>query len=290
MAAIVGSAGLVPTLAAAVAGKKLLLANKESIVMSGALFMDAIRTSAANLVPIDSEHNAIFQCLPPNSDRDTVSRLLLTASGGPLLREPLSGLHTITPERACAHPNWKMGPKISVDSATMMNKGLELIEASWLFDMDLDEMDVVIHPESIIHSMVEYIDGSTIAQMGQPDMRTPIAYGLAWPDRIVSGVPRLDLISVGQLNFEQADLLRFPCLKLAMDVIKAKESAGSTVLNAANEVAVQAFLEESIAYTEIPCVIESVLEQMGPASVQTIEEVLEVDRKARDIARLKIRH
>jgi 1-deoxy-D-xylulose-5-phosphate reductoisomerase len=284
MAAIVGAAGLPPTLAAAKAGKKILLANKESLVMSGNLFMSAVRESGAQLLPIDSEHNAIFQCLPSGNVTPQVSKLLLTASGGPLLREPLDRLQFVTPEQACAHPNWRMGRKISVDSATMMNKGLELIEASLLFDMAAAQIDVVIHPQSIIHSMVEYIDGSVLAQLGQPDMRTPIAYGLAWPERIESGVPFLDLVQIATLNFESMDLERFPCLKLAKKVIGGHNSGDSAVLNAANEIAVQAFLDELIRFTDIPIVVEQVMEQIGPVSAHSIEEVLALDANARRLA------
>ncbi len=284
MAAIVGAAGLLPTLAAAKAGKKILLANKESLVMSGSLFMTTVRESGARLLPIDSEHNAIFQCLPAANVTPQVKRLILTASGGPLLREPLDRLQFVTPEQACAHPNWRMGRKISVDSATMMNKGLELIEASLLFDMGAAQLDVVIHPQSIIHSMVEYIDGSVLAQMGHPDMRTPIAYGLAWPERIESGVSFLDLVEVATLNFESMDLERFPCLKLAMSVVGGQNSGESAVLNAANEIAVQAFLDELIRFTDIPIIVEKVMEQIGPVSAHSIEEVLALDTNARRLA------
>jgi len=284
MAAIVGAAGLLPTLAAAQAGKKILLANKESLVMSGALFMTTVRESGAQLLPIDSEHNAIFQCLPSGNVTPHVKRLLLTASGGPLLREPLDRLQFVTPQQACAHPNWRMGRKISVDSATMMNKGLELIEASLLFDMSAAQIDVVIHPQSIIHSMVEYIDGSVLAQMGHPDMRTPIAYGLAWPDRIESGVTFLDLVQVATLGFESMDLQRFPCLKIARDVVGHQNSGESAVLNAANEIAVQAFLDELIRFTDIPIVVETVMEQIGPVSAHSIEDVLALDANARRLA------
>jgi 1-deoxy-D-xylulose-5-phosphate reductoisomerase len=284
MAAIVGAAGLLPTLAAAKAGKKILLANKESLVMSGSLFMTTVRESGAQLLPIDSEHNAIFQCLPDGVVTPQVNRLLLTASGGPLLREPLDRLPFVTPEQACAHPNWRMGRKISVDSATMMNKGLELIEASLLFDMTAAQLDVVIHPQSIVHSMVEYVDGSVLAQMGHPDMRTPIAYGLAWPERIESGVSFLDLVEVARLDFESIDLERFPCLKLAREVVDRQNSGESAVLNAANEVAVQAFLDELIRFTDIPIVVEKIMEQLGPVSAHSIEEVLALDASARRLA------
>ncbi len=284
MAAIVGAAGLLPTLAAARTGKKILLANKESLVMSGSLFMNEVRASGAQLLPIDSEHNAIYQCLPSGKVNEDVKKLILTASGGPILREPLEQLRSVTPEQACAHPNWRMGKKISVDSATMMNKGLELIEASWLFDATPAQLDVVIHPESIIHSMVEYVDGSVLAQMGMPDMRTPIACGLAWPERMVSGAPSLDLVKASGLHFEMADLNRFPCLRIAMDVVSGQHSGDSVVLNAANEMAVQAFLDELIRFTDIPIVVENVLERIGSKSVHSIEEVLALDADARRLA------
>ncbi len=285
MAAIVGAAGLLPSLAAARCGKRLLLANKESLVMSGALFMQTVKQSGALLLPIDSEHNAIFQCLPGGKVSADVKKLMLTASGGPLLRYPLERFGEVTPEQACAHPNWSMGRKISVDSATMMNKGLELIEASWLFDMDVERIEIVIHPESIIHSMVEYTDGSVLAQMGAPDMRTPIACGLAWPDRIESGSRYLDLVSVSRLSFEAVDLARFPCLELAMEVGRNKSSANSAVLNAANEIAVQAFLDKVIRFTDIPVLIGKVLQQMSGADADSIEGIIEVDTEARSRAR-----
>lgn len=282
MAAIVGAAGLEPTLAAVESGKRLLLANKEALVMSGILFMDAVKRSGAEVLPIDSEHNAIFQCLAGATSFESkdIRRILLTGSGGPLLREPLDQLKYVHPDRACAHPNWKMGRKISVDSATMMNKGLELIEASWLFDVGMDRIEVIIHPQSIVHSMVEYRDGSILAQLGSPDMRTPIAHGLAWPKRIDSGVASLDFSTLGQLQFESVDMDRFPCLRLAMEVIAAGGSL-PTVLNAANEVAVQAYLDELICFTDIPIIIESVLERTDAPAAHSIEEILEIDRITR---------
>lgn len=251
MAAIVGAAGLLPTLAAAKAGKTVLLANKEALVMSGQIFLEAVKDSSATLLPIDSEHNAIFRCMPPAYSTGAVAkqvrRILLTASGGPFRQTPLADLVTVTPEQAVAHPKWDMGRKISVDSATMMNKGLELIEACLLFNMDPDDIQVVIHPQSIIHSMVDYVDGSVLAQMGNPDMRTPIAYALAWPERFESGVAPLNIFEVGRMDFEQPDLQRFPCLKLAYQAIKAG-GVMPTVLNAANEIAVEAFLEKGALY------------------------------------------
>lgn len=288
MAAIVGAAGLLPTLAAAEAGKRILLANKESLVVSGALFMSAVKKSGAELLPIDSEHNAIFQCLPSGCVTPQVIKLVLTASGGPLLRKPLDQLQLVTPDEACAHPNWEMGRKISVDSASMMNKGLELIEASWLFDMRAEQLDVVIHPQSIVHSMVEYVDGSVLAQMGQPDMRTPISYGLAWPERITAGVPSLDLVEIASLDFERVDLKRFPCLRLALDVISRENTGDSAVMNAANEIAVQAFLDELIRFTDIPIIVEKVLSEMGPRNAGDIAELLALDEEARSLARQKI--
>jgi 1-deoxy-D-xylulose-5-phosphate reductoisomerase len=279
MAAIVGAAGLRPTLAAARAGKRVLLANKESLVMSGTLFMQAVKDGGATLIPIDSEHNAIFQCFP-SEHKAGVSRILLTASGGPFLRKPNAALANVTPDEACAHPRWVMGRKISVDSATLMNKGLELIEASLLFDMPPEKIEIVVHPQSIVHSMVEYVDGSILAQLGNPDMRTPIAYGLGWPERLHSGVESLNLIQVGRLEFEAPDLERFRCLKLARC---AAETGGTApaVLNAANEVAVAAFLEGRLAFTAIPSLIEAVLDQHLQATLQSLEEVMAADAWAR---------
>ncbi|MGI9332209.1 MAG: 1-deoxy-D-xylulose-5-phosphate reductoisomerase [Gammaproteobacteria bacterium] len=289
MAAIVGGAGLGSSLAAARAGKRVLLANKESLVMSGRLFMGAVRESGAELLPIDSEHNAIFQCMPgagdargpgPGPSRQGVRRVLLTGSGGPFRCTPLDELPSVTPEQAVAHPNWIMGRKISVDSATMMNKGLELIEACWLFDTDPDHVEVVVHPQSVIHSMVEYVDGSVLAQLGNPDMRTPIAHALGWPERIESGVEALDFMSTGPLEFEPPDFERFPCLHTALEVARAGPAA-STVLNAANEVAVAAFLDRRLGYTDISNVIASTLEAVSPADPANIEDVLAIDAAAR---------
>jgi 1-deoxy-D-xylulose-5-phosphate reductoisomerase len=286
MAAIVGAAGLRPTLAAARAGKRILLANKESLVMSGALFMQAVKEGGATLIPIDSEHNAIFQCFP-NERNAGVSRILLTASGGPFLRKTAAALAHVTPDEACAHPRWVMGRKISVDSATLMNKGLELIEASLLFDMPPEKIEVVVHPQSIVHSMVEYVDGSVLAQLGNPDMRTPIAYGLGWPERLHSGVESLNLIQVGRLEFEAPDVERFRCLKLARSAAQAGGTA-PTVLNAANEVAVAAFLEERLAFIAIPHVIEAVLDQHSHAAVRSLEDVMTADAWARQEARKRL--
>lgn len=284
MAAIVGAAGLTPTLAAVEAGKKVLLANKEALVMSGALFMQAVRRSGAQLLPIDSEHNAIFQCLPADYSRGLgavgVRRILLTASGGPFRETPLAQLDAVTPEQACAHPNWSMGRKISVDSASMMNKGLELIEACWLFDAPPSRVEVVIHPQSVIHSLVDYVDGSVLAQLGNPDMRTPIAHALAWPERIDSGVAPLDLFAIARLDFQAPDEQRFPCLRLAR---LAAEQGGTApaMLNAANEVAVQAFLERRIRFPEIARIIDHVLSAEAVLPVEQLACVFEADRRAR---------
>jgi 1-deoxy-D-xylulose-5-phosphate reductoisomerase len=287
MAAIVGAAGLRPTLAAARAGKKILLANKETLVMAGAVFMDAVRASGSVLLPIDSEHNAVFQSLPRDYAGDMrasgVSKILLTASGGPFRNTPLSGLQNVTPEQACAHPNWSMGRKISVDSATMMNKGLEVIEAHWLFNAPADAIDVVVHPQSVIHSLVQYVDGSVLAQLGNPDMRTPIAYALAYPDRMDSGVAPLDLFKIAQLNFVAPDVERFPCLALAYQALRAGGTAPA-VLNAANEVAVAAFLDEKISFLAIPRLIERVLTELPVAPVRALDDVLAADQAARDAA------
>ena len=288
MAAIVGAAGLGPSLAAAKAGKKLLLANKEALVISGQLFMDAVAASGSTLLPIDSEHNAIFQCLPIGYQRvppqHGIRKILLTASGGPFLDRELSSFDSITPEQAVAHPNWSMGRKISVDSATMMNKGLEVIEAYWLFGASASQIEVVIHPQSVIHSMVSYADGSVLAQLGNPDMRTPIAHALAYPERIDSGVDAIDLARIGQLNFREPDRVRFPCLQLAFDALHAGGSAPA-VLNAANEVAVQAFLDKQIGFTRISALIAETLSRVPAASVDTLESLLAQDSKARDQAR-----
>ncbi|QQQ51961.1 1-deoxy-D-xylulose-5-phosphate reductoisomerase [Pseudomonas syringae] len=287
MAAIVGAAGLRPTLAAVEAGKKVLLANKEALVMSGALFMQAVRQSGAVLLPIDSEHNAIFQCLPGDFARGLgavgVRRIMLTASGGPFRETPLEQLHNVTPEQACAHPVWSMGRKISVDSATMMNKGLELIEACWLFDARPDQVEVVIHPQSVIHSLVDYVDGSVLAQLGNPDMRTPIANALAWPARVDSGVAPLDLFRIGQLDFQAPDEERFPCLRLARQAAEAGGSAPA-MLNAANEVAVAAFLDGHIRYLEIAGIIEEVLDHEPVTAVEGLDAVFAADAKARLLA------
>ena len=291
MAAIVGAAGLQPTLAAARAGKKILLANKEVLVMAGNVFMAAVRASGAVLLPIDSEHNAIFQALPRGYDGNLagngVRRILLTASGGPFRNTPLSELKAVTPQQACAHPNWVMGRKISVDSATMMNKGLEVIEAHWLFGASADDIQVVVHPQSVIHSLVEYVDGSVIAQLGNPDMRTPIAYGLAYPDRIESGVAALDLFKVATLNFSAPDFERFPCLRLAYQALRAMGTAPA-VMNAANEVAVAAFLDEQISFLDIPSVIESVLDALPVTKVDSLDAVLAADAEARRAAQQQI--
>lgn len=291
MAAIVGAAGLQPTLAAACCGKRILLANKEALVMAGPVFMHAVRESGSVLLPIDSEHNAIFQSLPivsescfsENMVSRGVRRLLLTASGGPFRSRAACELESVTPEQAVAHPNWVMGRKISVDSATMMNKGLEVIEAHWLFGMPADRIDVVIHPQSVIHSLVEYVDGSVLAQLGNPDMRTPIAHALAYPERIESGVASLDLFSVGRLDFEAPDTERFPCLALAFRALRAGNSAPTT-LNAANEVAVQAFLDRRIGFTDIPRLIEAALDAQAPSPLNSLDDVLAADSAARACA------
>jgi len=285
MAAIVGAAGLVPALAAAKAGKRVLLANKEALVMSGDLFMNAMKLGGGELLPIDSEHNAIFQCLPAQFTKSPqphlgVEELWLTASGGPFRNTPIAELAFITPDQACAHPNWVMGRKISVDSATMMNKGLEVIEAFWLFGLPLEKIKVLIHPQSVVHSMVRYRDGSVIAQMGQPDMRTPIAYGLSWPERIDAGVGRLDLTQLAALSFSAPDHGRFPCLALAFEAAKLGGTA-PTVLNAANEIAVAAFLDKGLPYLQIPVVVEHVLNQIASSPASSIEHILSVDAQAR---------
>lgn len=288
MAAIVGAAGLRPALAAAKAGKKVLLANKEALVMAGPVFMQEVRRNKAILLPIDSEHNAIYQCLPDhfssNLDDNGVRRILLTASGGPFRQMPLEALERVTPEQACAHPNWVMGKKISVDSATMMNKGLEVIEAHWLFDAPWEKIEVVIHPQSVIHSMVEYADGSVIAQLGNPDMRTPIAHALAYPERIEAGVAPLDLCRIGALNFERPDYQRFPCLGLAYEALK-RGGNSPAVLNAANEVAVEAFLDGKLAFTRIPGVIEQTLACVPWGEAAELDAVLAADTAGREAAR-----
>jgi 1-deoxy-D-xylulose-5-phosphate reductoisomerase len=286
MAAIVGAAGLAPTLAAAQAGKKVLLANKEALVMSGPLFMDAVTAHKATLLPIDSEHNAIFQCLPKEFDRAPerhgIAKILLTASGGPFRTRDVHTLDKVTPDEAVAHPNWVMGRKISVDSATMMNKGLEVIEAHWLFGASSDQIEVVIHPQSVIHSMVSYVDGSVLAQLGNPDMRTPIAHALAYPERMQSGVQSIDLAAIGKLTFEPPDLNRFPCLKLAYDALENGGTAPA-ILNAVNEVAVQAFLDRQIGFRMIDQLISRVMDRLPQKEVSTLDDLLEQDRCAREI-------
>jgi 1-deoxy-D-xylulose-5-phosphate reductoisomerase len=288
MAAIVGAAGLQPTLAAVRAGKRILLANKEALVMGGALFMEEVRRHRAVLLPIDSEHNAVFQSLPADYAGDTarvgVSHILLTASGGPFRTTPLERLRQVTPVEACAHPNWSMGRKISVDSATMMNKGLEVIEARWLFNLTPEQIDVVIHPQSVIHSLVQYVDGSVLAELGNPDMRTPIAHALAWPERIDAGVAPLDLPAIAQLNFERPDFERFPCLALAYRALRTGGSA-PTVLNAANEVAVAAFLDERLPFLAIADIIATTLDVIEPSGAMDLPTILAADTQARDVAR-----
>jgi len=287
MAAIVGAAGLVPTLEAVKAGKRVLVANKEPLVMTGALFMQQAELSGATLLPIDSEHNAIFQCLPDNQNKADVAKLHLTASGGPFRGRYWQSLKDITPTQACAHPNWSMGRKISVDSATMMNKGLELIEASALFGLAAERVEIVVHPQSIIHSMVEYLDGSFLAQLGAPDMRIPIAHALSWPERIASGAQRLNLFEVARLDFEVPDMANLPCLALARQAAVAQGSAPA-VLNAANEVAVDAFLREKIRFTDMPIMIETALEHLGEREFTSIDEVLQIDNEARQLAAAQI--
>ncbi|HVL55145.1 MAG TPA: 1-deoxy-D-xylulose-5-phosphate reductoisomerase [Burkholderiaceae bacterium] len=285
MAAIVGAAGLDSTLAAARAGKRLLLANKEAIVMAGPVFLAAVRQGGATVLPIDSEHNAVFQCLPPQDGRGGVRRIVLTASGGPFRSLAPELMADVTPDQACAHPNWRMGRKISVDSATMMNKGLELIEAHFLFDVPASQLEVLIHPQSIVHSMVEYVDGSVLAQLGHPDMRTPIAHALAFPERVASGVGPLDLAAIGRLEFEAPDEARFPCLRSARDALAAG-GAGPCALNAANEVAVEAFLNREIRFVDIARINQAVLDELGCAAApQTTEAVLAIDHEARAGAR-----
>jgi 1-deoxy-D-xylulose-5-phosphate reductoisomerase len=291
VAAIVGAAGLASTFAAVEKGKQVLLANKESLVTAGHLLMDAVAASGATLLPLDSEHNAIFQCLPVTAgvnaarglDAFGVSRILLTGSGGPFRETPIEVLAKVTPAQAVAHPNWAMGPKISVDSATMMNKGLELIEACWLFATTPDRVQIVVHPQSVVHSMVEYVDGSVLAQLGNPDMRTPIAHALAWPDRIAAGVSALDLIGKGRLDFCAPDYQRFPCLRLATEAFRRGGTAAA-VLNAANEVAVAAFLAGQLRFTDIPAVIGRVLEMAAIDEPQTLADVQRADAQARELA------
>ncbi len=296
MAAIVGAAGLKPTLAAARSGKRILLANKEALVMSGQIFMDEVKKNNAVLLPIDSEHNAIFQCLPENYEKGLaesgITKILLTGSGGPFRTKALSELTNITPDEACAHPNWSMGRKISVDSATMMNKGLEIIEACWLFNTNPDNIQVVVHPQSVIHSMVQYSDGSVLAQLGQPDMRTPIAHALAWPDRIESGVEKLDLFSIAKLEFEQPDYERFPCLRLAEESIR-KGGTAPAILNAANEVAVASFLNNELRFIDIPYIVEQTLKNINSRPANSLTEILEDDlaarREAEQLTQLRVK-
>lgn len=292
MAAIVGAAGLLSTLAAAHAGKRVLLANKEALVMAGPLLMAAVRANGAELLPIDSEHNAIFQCLPPRFATEGleqlgVRRILLTGSGGPFRTTPLEQLRAVTPEQACAHPNWRMGRKISVDSATMMNKGLEVIEAHWLFAAPRAQIEVVIHPQSVVHSMVEYTDGSVLAQLGHPDMRTPIAHALAWPQRLESGAAFLDFAQLRPLEFQPPELARFPCLRLAFAAL-ATGGTAPAILNAANEIAVQAFLDQRISYPDIAALVEHVLERVPAHEVNTLATILADDAQARAVASERI--
>lgn len=283
MAAIVGAAGLEPTMAAARAGKRILLANKEALVMAGPVFMAAVREGGATLLPIDSEHNAVFQCLAAGGDHG-VERIVLTASGGPFLRRPLEDLEDVGPEEACAHPTWNMGRKISVDSATLMNKGLELIEAHWLFGADPGKLEVVIHPQSIVHSLVHYADGSVLAQMANPDMRVPIAHGLAYPERVSAGVTPLDLPALGRLEFETPDAARFPCLGLARHAMEAGGGMPA-VLNAANEEAVTAFLGGHLGFSRIPSVLESVLARADATAADSLDQVMAADAEGRRLAR-----
>lgn len=298
MAAIVGAAGLLPTLAAIRAGKTILLANKESLVTCGRLFMDAVKQSKAQLLPVDSEHNAIFQSLPQpiqhnlgyaDLEQNGVVSILLTGSGGPFRETPLRDLATMTPDQACRHPNWSMGRKISVDSATMMNKGLEYIEARWLFNASAKQMEVLIHPQSVIHSMVRYQDGSVLAQLGEPDMRTPIANTMAWPHRVVSGAKPLDFCKMGALSFSEPDYARYPCLKLAMEAFEQGQAA-TTALNAANEVSVAAFLDGQIRFTDIANVNMAVLDSLDPGEPQSVDAVLAIDAMAREAATTQARH
>ena len=288
VAAIVGAAGVRPTLAAVEAGKKILLANKETLVVTGALFMDAVKRHGATLLPVDSEHNAIFQCLPAEGVGPGVRRLLLTASGGPFRGWTREQLTAVTPEQAVCHPNWDMGPKISVDSATLMNKGLEYIEACWLFDVAPERIDVVIHPQSVVHSMVEYLDGSVLAQMGTPDMRTPIACALSWPERIESGASSLDFATLSGLDFQAPDNDAFPCLGLARQAME-EGGAATAVLNAANEEAVAAFLDRRLGFNAIGAVVEETLQRTPSSRCADVDAVMDVDARARDLARSLIR-
>jgi 1-deoxy-D-xylulose 5-phosphate reductoisomerase len=296
MAAIVGAAGLVPTLAAIHAGKTVLLANKESLVTCGRLFLEAVKANGAQLLPVDSEHNAIFQSLPQSFQQDLgyadlgqhgVTSILLTGSGGPFRETAISELSAMTPDQACRHPNWSMGRKISVDSATMMNKGLEYIEARWLFNASAQQMEVLIHPQSVIHSMVRYQDGSVIAQLGEPDMRTPIANAMAWPGRVTSGVKALDFCKLGALTFSEPDYARYPCLKLAMDAFEQGQAA-TTALNAANEITVAAFLDLQIRFTDIAAANLAVLEKLSLDEPQCVDDVLAIDARAREVARKEV--
>ncbi|MGB2102256.1 MAG: 1-deoxy-D-xylulose-5-phosphate reductoisomerase [Porticoccaceae bacterium] len=291
MAAIVGAAGLLPTLSAVKAGKKVLLANKESLVMAGSIFMSAVEQYNATLLPIDSEHNAIFQCLPHNhsqADQSSIKKLILSASGGPFRTWDAVSIAAATPAQACAHPNWSMGNKISVDSASMMNKGLECIEAKWLFNTSMDNIEVLIHPQSIVHSLVQYVDGSVLAQLGNPDMRTPIAHGLAWPERLSSGVADLDLSEIAELSFEQPDLVKFPCLQLAYNAAKQGGDAPA-VLNAANEIAVESFLSGRVGFAAIAQIVEKTLETFDFTEPETLAAVQDSDRRARLLAESVIR-
>ena len=290
VAAIVGAAGLVPTLQAVEAGKRVLLANKEALVMAGQLMLDAAKRSGALILPIDSEHNAIFQCLPQNergAEWRGVEKILLTASGGPFRQSSLEELRLVTPERALVHPNWSMGQKVTIDSATLMNKGLELIEACWLFGVNPIQIEVVVHPQSIVHSMVSYDDGSVLAQLGNPDMRTPIAHALAWPERIKSGVSALDMIATAQLTFEAPDTQRFPCLRLATEAAAAGGTA-TTVLNAADEIAVPAFLEKRIGFMDIAKHVEEALQRMPVQVVDSVETLFDTDLKTRELVKASI--
>ena len=298
MAAIVGAAGLLPTLAAIRAGKVILLANKESLVTCGRLFLEAVKQHHARLLPVDSEHNAIFQSLPQSFQSNLgyadlaqhgVSSILLTGSGGPFRETPISELSAMTPDQACRHPNWSMGRKISVDSATMMNKGLEYIEARWLFNASAQQMEVLIHPQSVIHSMVRYQDGSVLAQLGEPDMRTPIANTMAWPHRVISGAKPLDFCKMGSLSFSEPDYARYPCLKLAMEAFEQGQAA-TTALNAANEIAVAAFLDGQIRFTDIAAVNMAVLEHLELSEPQSVEAVMEIDVRAREEASAQAKH
>lgn len=288
MAAIVGAAGLIPAIAAANAGKRILLANKETLVMAGNLFMQAVKQGGATLLPIDSEHNAIFQVMPARVDGNLIDsgikKILLTASGGPFRKFSQSELEEVSLEQALNHPNWVMGPKITIDSATLMNKGLEVIEARWLFNAKPSEIEVVVHPQSVIHSMVEYVDGSVLAQLGNPDMRTPIAYALGYPERLQSGVGSLDLFKIGQLDFEAPDTNKFPCLRLAYEALKLGGNAAA-ILNAANEIAVESFIQKTIKFTDIPRLIEFVLNKSSIKEVSDLKMLIDTDSAARDSAR-----